>query len=193
LQSKEIELNDEEKLILYSIGAMGNTPLRSKVKLQKILFLLSNVFPDFKDLLTFEKHLLGPFSTKIEDILDDLIKLDFVDVDGSQFRLSNKGLDYYRMLKPKEELRVVIEDFKSFLNDMTDDQILTFIYVFYPEYIAESAKWDDLKRGRIGVALTLLRRRKVNFLKAMEIAGMAQTDFEKLLIKKNIKWKEYDY
>jgi len=28
---------------------------------------------------------------------------------------------------------------------MPDDDVLTFIYVFYPDYTDESSKWDELK------------------------------------------------
>ena len=54
-------LNPEERIILYAVGALDK-PLRSKVKLQKLLFLVSNVFDDISELMRFEPHFLGPYS-----------------------------------------------------------------------------------------------------------------------------------
>ena len=50
--------------------------------------------------------------------------------------------------------------FKEFLNDLPDEEILAFIYVSYPDYISESAKWDELKPERIKIAVSLLRKEK---------------------------------
>ena len=51
------ELEDREKVIFYSIGALDK-PIKTKIKLQKLIFLFSNVFKDYKDLLEFDKHFL---------------------------------------------------------------------------------------------------------------------------------------
>jgi uncharacterized protein YwgA len=185
-----ISLNNEEKIVIYSIGALDNTPLRSKTKLHKILFLFSNVFKNFQDILEFEPHLLGPYSETVDYVLDDLIRLDLVEKRNNSFSLTNKGLMIFNSLKPKEDLTKVVEDFKDFLNDLTDDEVLTFIYVFYPQYIAESARWNELKKNRIKIAISLLRKQKISFTKASEIAGLNINEFEDLLRKRNIRWKK---
>ena len=93
---------------------------------------------------------------------------------------------------PKKELLIVVEDFKDFLNDLPDKEILTFVYVSYPDYISESAKWDELKPERIKIAVSLLKKEKVSFGKAVEISGLSASRFEELLKKNNIKLKN-DY
>ncbi len=183
-------LEDDEKIIIYSLGALGNTPLRSKIKIQKLLFLISNVFKEYEELLEFEPHLFGPYSEKVEDIVQDLQKLGLIEVEGSRYKLTKKGFELYLHLKPKKELMDVIADFKEFLNDLRDDDILAFVYVSYPEYIGESAKWDDLKKERLEIAVSLLRKEKVSFGKAVEISGLSSSRFEELLKNKNIKWKK---
>lgn len=182
-------LNNEEKIVLYSLGALGNTPLRSRTKLQKLLFLFSNVFQDFQDLLEFEPHLLGPYSETIDYVVEDLIQLDLIEKRNNSYKLTEKGLEIYSQLRPKKDLTKVIEDFKEFLNDMSDDEVLTFIYIFYPKYIAESARWNELKKERIKIAISLLKKQKVSYSKAVEIAGLSINEFEDLLMKRNIRWK----
>jgi len=187
-----LDLEDEEKIILYSLGALDRTPLRSKIKLHKLLFLFSNVFKDFKDLFEFESHLFGPYSETINYLLEDLEKLGLVEVQGNKYKLTEKGSRLFKKLNPNPEVIKVLEDFKEFLNDLTDDEILAFIYVSYPKYIEESAKWEKLKKIRDQLALSLLRKHKVSFGKAVEISGLKSSDFEDLAKKMEIRWR-HDY
>lgn len=187
---EKCSLNEEERLVLYSIGALNNTPLTGKTKLQKLLFLLSNVFRNFHDLLEFEPHLLGPYSETVDYILEDLIQLGLIDKNNNCYKLTDLGLEMYHQLKPKRELMDVIEDFKGFLNDLPENELLAFIYVSYPKYISESAVWDKLKLDRLRISISLLKKHKLSFSKAAEIAGLNIIDFEKFLRNKNIRWRE---
>jgi len=184
-------LEDEEKLVIFALGSLDNTPLRSKIKLQKLLFLISNVFKEYKDLLEFEPHLFGPYSETLDNIIDDLIKLGLVEREGSRYRLTQKGFELYKKLKPKKELIEVIEDFKNFLNDMSDKEILTFVYVSYSDFIGESAKWDEIKKDRVKIAITLLKKQKISFGKAVEISGLSVEEFENILKKNRIRWRRW--
>jgi len=182
-------LNDEEKLILFTIGSLNQAPIRSKIKIQKILFLISNVFKGFQNLFEFEPHLFGPYSETLDYVLESLIKLGLVKKEGSSYRLTEEGQSLVESLKPKAELLTVIKDFKLFLNDISDDEILVFIYASYPQFISESIKWDELKPKRVSIALSLLNKGKISFSKAAEIAGMSSVDFDKLLKERGMPWR----
>ncbi|HVP96736.1 UPF0175 family protein [Methanoregula sp.] len=182
-------LNDEEKLVLFAIGSLDYAPIRSKIKIQKILFLVSNVFKGFQDLLDYEPHLFGPYSETLDYVLESLIKLGLVKREGSFYRLTDEGETLVNSLRPKPELLAVINDFKSFLNDLTDEEILVFVYVSYPQFISESVKWDELKPKRVSIALSLLNKSKISFSKAAEIAGMNAVDFDKLLKDRGMPWR----
>lgn len=184
-------LNDEEKLILFTIGSLNRAPIRSKIKIQKILFLISNVFKGFQDLLEFEPHLFGPYSETLDFVLDSLIKLGLVKKEGSNYSLTDDGQRLVKSFKPKPELINVINDFKSFLNDLSDDEILVFIYASYPRFISESVKWDDLKPNRVSIAHSLLNKGKISFSKAAEIAGMSSVNFDKLLKSRGMTWRTF--
>jgi uncharacterized protein YwgA len=189
-KNSQIRLNDEEKLVLYAIGAVDNSPLKSRIKIQKLMFLISNIFKDFQGLLHFEPHLFGPYSETLDNVLESLIRLGFVESIGSNFRLTDPGLKANSSLKPKPELARVIDDFKRFLNDLNDEEVLAFIYASYPKYISESVKWDELKPRRKDFAISLFRKNKVSFSKAAEIAGLKPLEFDILLKNKNIRWRE---
>lgn len=185
-------LQEEEKIVIYCLGSLDNAPIRSKIKLQKLVFLISNVFKEYKDLFEFEPHLYGPYSETLEYIVQDLEKLGLIEIERSKYKLTKKGFDLYLQLKPKKELMNVVEDFKDFLNDLQDEEILAFVYVSYPKYISESIKWDEIKTNRIKIAISLLKKEKISFGKAVEISGLTSYKFEESLKKNNIKWKS-DY
>ena len=186
-------LNDEEKLVLYAIGALQNTPLKGKIKLQKLLFLVSNVFGGFKNLLRYEPHLYGPYSEVVEYVLQSLIKLGLIKERRGKYGLTEDGREVFNSLKPKNELTKVMEDFKEFLNDLSNDELLAFIYVSYPTYIKESVKWDELKPIRESLALNLLKKGKISFSKAAEIAGMSALEFDRHLKEKGDVWRNENY
>ena len=183
------DLTDEEKLLVYAMGTLGNAPLRSKVMIQKLLFLFSNVFTDFQGLLRYEPHLLGPYSETVENTLQSLIQLGLISNGSSGYRLTAEGQELFKSLVPKEEISRVILDFKEFLHDLSEDEILAFIYSIYPGYTAESARWDKLKPRRVELAISLLRRGKVSFSRGAEIAGMNVGDFERTLRERRVRWR----
>ncbi len=183
------ELEQEEKIVIFLLGALHAAPIRTKTKLQKILFLVSKVFGKYADLLEYEPHLFGPYSENLDYILEDLIKLGLVDKTGTSYFLTAKGLVLFKKIKPDRKLTQVIEDFKDFLNDLPDSEVLTFIYSSYPEFIEESAKWDELKPNRKRVAISLLKKGKISFAKAAQVSGLSEKEFEEFLYKNRIKWR----
>lgn len=190
MEPAEPDLESDERIVLYSIGALRNTPLRGKVKLQKILFLVTEVFPEWDEFLEYDSHLLGPYSERVDNILEDLMALGLVARSKSSFTLTRAGCNIFRTLKPKLQFVKVLEDFKEFLNDLPDDQVLTFVYVFYPDYIGESARWKKLKKDRLKNAIAMLSRGKISFSKATQIADMNPDDFSALLERRGIKWRK---
>jgi len=186
---KEIydDLEDEDKIILYALGVLDYEPLRSKVKLEKMLFLVSNVFENYRDLLDFDEYLLGPYSEIVNDALENLIRLGVVDQRKSHYYLTDLGKQLYDRLKPQDELIQVLEDFKKFLNDLRDDEVLAFVYVTYPRFQKESKKWDGLKKNRIDIAISLLQKNKVSLSKAAEISGLNLTKFMGIIKKKGVR------
>ena len=182
------DLEEEEQLILLTVGALGR-PLRSKIKMQKLIFLIGNVIEGLNEDLGYEPHLFGPYSEKVENMAEGLIDLGYIDHRGSSFELTSDGKEEYDRLNPSDEIECLVDDFKAFINDMTDDEVMTYIYTFYPDYIEESTKWDELKKDRINRSIRLLQRQKLSMGKAAAVAGMNTFDFAEHLRNQRIKWR----
>jgi uncharacterized protein YwgA len=187
--AEKLKLNDEENLLIVALGALDGAPIRSKIKLQKMLFLISNLFDNYKDILEYEPHLYGPYSEVVEETLQDLMTLGLVNESINQYTLTSKGKEVYLDLKIKKEVLQVMSDFKNFLNDLSQDEVLVFVYACYPKFISESIKWNELKPKRIAIALSLLKKGKISYSKALEVSGINQAEFEKKIKEQNIAWK----
>ena len=73
-------------------------------------------------------------------------------------------------LHPEES--EAIDDFKEFLNDLSVDEVLLFVYVTYPEYARESARRRKILQRRAPLSASLYRKGKVSLEKAAFLAGM---------------------
>lgn len=178
MRSYEIfsRLNPEERIILYAVGALDR-PLRSKVKLQKLLFLVSNVFDDINELMRFEPHFLGPYSEVIVSVTEQLETLGLIQKETEGYTLTPMGAEVFARLRPVPQLVSVMADFKELLNDLNDNDVLTFIYACYPQYTKESLLWEDLQKNRMRVAVSLLRKGKLSTGRAAQVAGLGEADF----------------
>ncbi|MPN09843.1 hypothetical protein SDC9_157135 [bioreactor metagenome] len=160
------------------------------VYIQKILFLTYESLPNiFENQLDFQKHKKGPIAGVIEENIHIFSSSRLIE--GFGFGLSDWGNELYYLIEPrvKEPLKSTLLDYKDFVIDLTEDELLTFIYARFPEYSANSEEWDRLKPKRVKHALSMLKKEKISVSMAAEIADMNYYEFEDLARKQKIRWK----
>ena len=91
--------------------------------------------------------------------------------------------------KVKEPLKSTIADYKNFISELSEDELLTFIYVRFPEHQKNSEEWKRLEADRVSRALSMLKKGVISASLAAEIANMNYFDFEELARKEGIRWK----
>ena len=101
--------------------------------------------------------------------------------EGNKLKLTGLGRDIAEILEKNtsDEEKEMIEDFKSELNDLTEDELLGFIYFTFPEMTRESVKFEKIKPKRMNIALSLYAKSKISLGEALEIAGMNIDTFMK--------------
>ena len=147
------------------------------------------MFKNLSDLFEYEEHLFGPYSENLNYVLEDLIKMGLIIQKGNSYELTQKGIEIFNHLSPNQNLVEVIKDFKEFLNNLSQNELLAFIYVSYPDYIGESVKWNEIKKKRVYYASQLLKNEKISFGKALQLSGLNIVDFQEYLKHNNIKWR----
>lgn len=125
-------------------------------------------------LQTSPPHIFGPYSEAAEVALGELVSLGLVRRSGGGYTLTPDGVRVWEKVCSvfNTEESGAIEDLKAFLNDLSVDEVLLFVYITYPEYTHESARLRDILQKRVPLSASLYRKGKVSLEKAAFLAGM---------------------
>lgn len=173
------DLTDLDLAILQLLHAGDNDPLKNKVAFQKEMFLIADYIEKIKEQAEFIPHTFGPYSEAAENEMGNLQSLGLVKEQGHEYQITPTGVAAISNAKPAfsvEELEA-IQDYKKFLNDMTEDELLLFVYVSYPDFKEESTVYDRVIKKRIPAAISLYKKGKVSLEKAAFLAGLPVEKF----------------
>jgi hypothetical protein len=175
------DLNEVDAYILALAASANGARIPGKLHLQKEMYLLQRAFPDLREQLDFEPYFLGPHSFMVEDEASELIHSGYLYTDAGGFALAERGRriapEILESLPPGRAQKV--EEFKELLNDLSNDELLAFIYFGYPnsDIERESAEYRSLSPRRLELARALFRKKKVSAERAAEIGGIPLEDF----------------
>jgi len=139
----------------------------------KRAFLIAKNVKDVEEEASFASDMYGPYSENAEEQLEELEMDEVVAKDGNKMRLSRLGSQIAQKIEqniPKQILEMIAE-FKTLLNDLNDDEVLTFIYFSFPKYTEESLVLDKINKNKKEVAIKLYRKGKISLQRGAEIAG----------------------
>lgn len=179
-------LSITQKIAILLLSANLFEPIRGKLWYQKELFLIAENIPRLREDTDFEEDFLGPFSETARDELKQL-QIEGI-VDKRKLRLTPLGIRIAKLLESKanKNLLQLISETKSFLNGLTKDELLGFVYFSYPEMKTESIEFNQIEKNRQPIAISLYGKKKVSLGKAAEIAGLSQEEFIEILREKGI-------
>ncbi|AKB31077.1 hypothetical protein MSSIH_0387 [Methanosarcina siciliae HI350] len=157
-----LKMNDEE-------------PAKGKVTFQKEMFLISNYIDKVNEWTEFGPHYLGPYSENSEASMENLISMGLVEKkEDYTYKITLPGikaLDLKQDLFSSEE-KEAIADFKKLISNLTDDEILLFIYISHPEFTIESVKYQAIMKTRVKDSISIYRKGVVSLEKAAFLAGI---------------------
>ncbi len=172
-------LTETQKYALLLLSANNFEPIKGKLWYQKELFLLCKNNEELADDADFEADFMGPYSETADEELEQLESARVVEKEGNKLKLTGLGQEIAQIIKENTttDEKEMIEDFKDMLNDLTEDELLGFIYFTYPEMTEESIKIKKIQPKRKKIALNLYAKSKISFGKALEISGTNIDDF----------------
>ena len=114
---------------------------------------------------------MGPYSDTVEEELRNLEQIGAISIDSNKISLTKNGKDIAKALEQKESKQVIeyIFDYKKFLNDLSEDELLCFVYSAYPEMTEESVKYEKLKPKMEDILLNLVSKEKISLNRAVEL------------------------
>lgn len=174
-------LTETQKYTLLLLSANNFEPIKGKLWYQKELFLLSKNNEELAEDADFEPDFMGPYSEIADEELEQLESARVVGKEGNKLKLTGLGQKIAKIIGENAtvEEKEMIEDFKNVLNDLTEDELLGFIYFTFPEMTEESIKIRKIYPKRKNIALNLYAKSKISFGKALEISDISIDDFIK--------------
>lgn len=176
---KEKVLEDEneiQKFIILLTRACGE-PIRGKLKLQKMMFLLSEMHDDVKEESSFDADNYGPYSEIIEQESQYLEEIGVLSSGEGKIFLTNVGNRIAKnMVKNVDrDILLALDEYKDLCNNLTSKELLAYVYSAHPEMTEESLEYKNLKPHMEHYILSILKKHKISAQRAAELLNKSQT------------------
>ncbi len=173
------DLTDLDLAILQLLHAGDNAPLKGEVAFQNEMFLIADYIEKIREQAVFTPHIFGPYSEAAEKGMGNLKSRGLVEEKYHEYHITPHGVAALNKAKSAFTAEQVeaIQGYKEFLNDLSRDEILLFVYVSYPDFIEKSAVYERVIRKRIPIAISLYKKEKISLEKAAFLAGLTVEKF----------------
>lgn len=166
-------LNECEMVPKYIILAvyLNDEPITGNTKLQQIMFLLSDVVEEVRDDCNYDADMYGPYSEIVAYELNYLTEMGVLYSVGNKIGTTPMGQDIAKELLKRERREIInlLSKYKAFLNDLTINEALAYVYLAYPSMTSASTKIDDLKPNMENYIMSLVEKQKISAQRAAEL------------------------
>ena len=179
------ELSTVEKFILMALYARPPGGKGGKLRLQKIMFKLAEVFEELREELDFEPYSYGPYSEAVEEYRSMLENSGLI----SNTELTEEGQRLAEKVwrQADEHTKKVVKSIVEFIEALEDDELLLYIYVTSPDMAEKSTIRENVMKNRVEIALKMLRKGVISIGMAAKLAGLPLNEMIKRAIERNIK------
>jgi len=184
---KEFEVPEPlEWVLLLLFASDGKIP--SKIHIQKALFIASRNIEELKEILEFKPYRMGTWSEEVSDALENASINGLIHETEDGLVLTEQGVTKAEKAwsKLNEKSREILTNTARFIKNMSEDELLLYIYVVYG-FSEKSDVIENLLRKRRELAMSMLRKGLISTSLASEIAGEPLTKFIDYLRKQGIK------
>ena len=176
IKEKVLEDGDElHKFIILLANANGES-IKGRTKLQKMMYLLSDKIEEIKEQSSYDADNYGPYSEVVDEEERYLEQIGVLTSSPREIALTETGKEIAQEMSKNEDEKIlkVLDEYKKFLNDMTGNELLAYIYSAYPDMTEESVKYENLKPNIEKHILSLIRKQKISSQRAAELLDRSQ-------------------
>ena len=177
------------RYVLLLAGA-GGEAVHGRAAIQKMLYVLAKDVGEGDVESDFEPRDHGPYSQQVADELDSLTKGGLVANTPGGIALTATGRvaagDAGRGLD--DDGMEALCECKRFFNDMTDEQLLLYTCLVYPDMVAGTAAHADLLLRAEDIVMGMVEEEKISSGHAAEILGMPFHDILDLMKRRGIAY-----
>lgn len=166
------DMDDLHKFIIL-LAAANAEPIRGRLKLQKLMYLVADRTEKIKEQCSYDADNYGPYSEVVDEEARYLEQMGILTSGPGEIALTKMGKEIARELNQHEnkETLTVLDRYKEFLNDMTSKELLTYIYLAYPDMTGESLEYERLKPDMERHIMSLIKKEKITAQLAAELLG----------------------
>ncbi len=189
LKEKILRNADELQILMILLAKANNEPIRGRLKLQKMMYLLADKLDEIKDQSSYDADNYGPYSEVIDQESQYLEDVGVFTTSLGEIDLTKEGKEIANEFVHKaanKELLHLLSDYKKFVNDMKTKELLAYVYSAYPDMTDESVAYEDLKPHMEENILSLVKKEKISSQRAAELLHKSQTYVIKKMKEKGI-------
>ena len=153
------------------LAGADDESVRGHTMLQKMLYVLAKDIGDSDVESSFRPHDYGPYSQQVADGLDGLSKEGLVSHVPGKIALTPAGrVAAGNAGSNLNEAEVaILRECKRFFNNMTNEQLLLYIYLSYPDMAANSRVCDSIVPRAEDIVMDMVKDEKISSGRAAEI------------------------
>jgi len=175
---KEKILEDEDVLhkFIILLADANDEPIKGRLKLQKMMYLLSDRIEEIKEQSSYDADNYGPYSEVVDEEEQYLEHIGVLTSSHGEITLTKTGKEIAQEMSKSENKKIIeiLNEYKKFLNDLTSNELLAYIYSAYPDMTEESVKYENLKPNMESHILSLIKKQKISSQRAAELLNKPQ-------------------
>ena len=188
VKEKILENEDELQKFLILLAYANNEPIKGRLKLQKMMFLLSDKIEEIKDQSSYDADNYGPYSEVVDEEAQYLEQIGVLSSSPGEITLTKEGKEIAKELLKHENKNILnaLNEYKKFLNDLSSKELLAYVYSAYPDMTEESIEYKNLKPNMENYILSLVKKQKISAQRAAELLNKSQEYIIKKMKEKGI-------
>ena len=176
IKEKILEDGDELHKFIILLANANDESIKGRLKLQKMMYLLSDKITEIKEQSSYDADNYGPYSEVVDEEEKYLEQIGVLTSSQGEIALTKTGKEIAQELSKHEDEKTlkVLNEYKRFLNDMTAKELLAYIYSAYPDMIEESIEYENLRPNMENHILSLIKKQKISSQRAAELLNRPQ-------------------
>ena len=170
------------RLVVLLAASNGGEPIRGRIKLQKIVFMLTHRKGWKCGPCGYVAGGYGPHSDIVEEEASRLEDAGILRTDGEDVSITHLGGEVAGRIADGEDRCALarIDECKDVFNGMTADEILAYVYSTYPDMAARSPTYDRIMSDKERHTVSMLVKGKIALGRAAEILDRPAEDVREM-------------
>ncbi len=194
-----LEISELEKYIILLVY-VDDEPIHGRQKLQLLMYMLGDPYPEIREWCDFVIQDDGPYSTVLDTTLGRLVQMKLLVEKDDTVQLTNQHVECAKVIASEKNkilefpglfnttMADVFDNYKSIINDVTIPEALSFLYCLYPDMTKDSATYKKLKPDIKEHVISMYVKKKITLGRTGELLGIPKHIMMNEMAKRKLLW-----